>query len=257
MSAMMSRTNTTRKLALAMFVVAIAACREGKTQEPVVSTTKGGTSVSPAGADAARSGKSMVRVINALPSKHKVELTGNDHTLFSDVLYKQVTPYAEVKDDLIALRVLTTEDNTLLADDHEIMIDGIRYTALVLPDAKGGTQLRIVRDDVAAGAGKARLRVINASPTVKNADFAILGEKEALFTGVDFTDEAGFKDIVPATITLDVRQSAKSVKPMILKPLHLVAGRAYTIVIVGGKGAPVEALVFEDAITPLASVSGS
>jgi len=254
---MLNRTNATRKLAFAMLVVAITACREGRTQEPVVSTTKGGASVSPAGTDAARAGKSMVRVINAVPSKHKVELTGDDRTLFSDVLYKQVTPYVEVKDNLIALRVLTTEENALLADDHEMMIDGIRYTALVLPDEKGGLQLKVVRDDIAPAAGKARLRVINASPTVKNADFAILGEKTALFQGVDFTDEAGYKDVEPGTITLDVRQSTKSVKPMILKPLHLVAGKAYTIVIVGGKGAPVEAVVFEDAITLLASVTGS
>jgi hypothetical protein len=252
----MPGTVAARKLALAMFVVAIAACREGKAQAPAVTNTQGGSSVSPAGSLAARAGRSMVRVINALPSTHKVALTGDDRTLFSDVLYKQVTPYAEVKGSRIALRVLTTEDNTLVADAREMMADGVRYTALVLPDDYGGMQLKVVRDDLAPAAGKARLRVINASPTVKNADFCILGEKSTLFQGADFTDEAGYKDIEPATVTLDVRQT-KSVKPMILKPLHLEAGRAYTIVIVGGKGAPVEAVVFEDAITPLSSVSGS
>ncbi len=254
---MRNTIDSTRMLALALFVVAAAACREAKTAQPVVSTANGGASVSPAGTDAARAGKSMVRVVNALPSDHHVVLTGDDRTLFSDVLYKQVTPYAEVKDNLIALRVLTADQNNVLADDHEMMADGIRYTALVLPDGKGGTQLKVVRDDVEPDSGKARLRVINASPTVKNADFAILGEKTALFKGVDFTDEAGYKDLAPSTITLDVRQNAKSVKPMILKPLHLEAGKAYTIVIVGGKGAPVETVVFEDAITPLAPASGS
>jgi hypothetical protein len=254
---MRNSANSSRTLALAMMVVAVAACREGKTQEPVVSTGGGAASVSPAGTVAARAGKSMVRVLNAMPSKHTLDLTGDDRTLFSDVVYKQVTPYAEVKDNLIALRVLKTEDNSLLADGHEMMLDGIRYTALVLPDEKGGTQLKVVRDDLAPGTGKARLRVINASPAVDNADFAILGQKAALFKGVDFTDEAGYKDIDPSTITLDVRQNAKSVKPMILKPLHLETGKAYTIVIVGGRVAPVEALVFTDAITPLSSVSGS
>jgi hypothetical protein len=254
---MRNTIDPTRMLALALFVVVAAACREGKTNEPVVSTAKGGASVSPAGTDAARAGKSMVRVVNAVPSDHNVVLTGDDRTLFSNVVYKQITPYAEVKDNLIKLRVLTADQNNVLADDHEMMVDGLRYTALVLPDDKGGTQLKVVRDDLAPGAGKSRLRVINASPSVQNADFAILGEKTALFKGVDFTDEAGYKDVDPSTITLDVRQNAKTVKPMILKPLHLESGKAYTIVIVGGKGAPVEAVVFEDAITPLSSVSGS
>ncbi len=221
-------------LAVTMAIAAAAACRQG----------------TPSGTDAARTGRSMVRVVNALPSGKKVDVTGDDRTLFSGVNYKQVTPYAQVRDSLIALRALAADDNQLLADDREMMLDGVRYTALILPGDNGATQIRVVRDDVAADPGKARIRVINASPSVKSADFAVLGEKAALFQGADFTDEAGYKDVAPATITLDVRVNAKSVKPMILKPVHLEAGKAYTIVILGGRGAPAEAINVEDGVSP-------
>ena len=235
-------THTRRLLAAALMIVVSAGCR-GEAQEPVI----------PA---AAKTGKSMVRMINAMPSPRAVQLTGDERTLFSDVHYKDVTAYTEVRDDLITLRVLVADDKPL-ADNHEILTDGDRYTAIVVPDGKGGTRLRVLRDDVARTAGQARIRVINASPAVRDAAIALLSDSKPLFSGVDFATTDGYKDVAPGTVTLDIRKDAKHVTPMVLKSLHLEAGKAYTFVIIGGNGSPVEVFSFEDAVELTTALRGS
>jgi hypothetical protein len=235
-------THTSKLLAAALMIIAGAGCR-GKAQQPVILTT-------------AKAGKSMVRVINAMPSPSAVRLTGDERTLFSDVHYKDVTPYAEVRDELIALRVLAADDKPV-ADNHEILHEGDRYTAVLFRDEHGGTRLRVIKDDVVPADGQARIRIINASPAVKDSAISLLGESKALFTGVDFATPDSYKDVAPGTITLDIRQNAKHVTPMLLKTLHLEAGKAYTIVIIGGHGTPVECFTFEDAILLTTALRGS
>jgi hypothetical protein len=105
--------------------------------------------------------------------------------------------------------------------------------------------------------GQARIRIINASPAVKDSAISLLGESKALFTGPDFASTDSYKDIAPGTVTLDIRQNSKRVTPMLLKTLHLEAGKAYTIVIIGGHGSPVECFTFEDAVGLTTALRGS
>jgi hypothetical protein len=238
------------RLAFAVTAIALcAACR--KTDEPVVSTSAQGTSVSPAGTTAAKEGLSMVRFVNALPGRPAVGLTGDDRTLFAGVKYRDVTPYAEVKDNLIALHLLGAGD-AVLAENHETVHDGARYTAVAMPDGKGGAQLKVYKDDIVPKTGTAELRVINASPRVKDAAVAVLGQKDAVVSGVDFGDAGGYKEFAPSTTTLEIRRKEKGTTPMLLKDLHFAADKSYTLVIIGSASEATTAFTFEDeAVAPV------
>ena len=136
-----------------------------------------------------------------------------------------------------------------IADNSEMMRDGNRYTIVALPDDKGGASMRILRDEVVPDSGKARIRVINASPGVKDADVALQGQKDALFADVDYKSEAGYKDITPTTATVEIRSDNPSSKPILVKNVHFEPGRAYTIVLTGWKTKPVEVITFDDTET--------
>jgi hypothetical protein len=234
-----------------MLAVALAAaCRVDKTDAAVVSTTdQGATEIHPAGASVAPTGRSMVRLVNAVPSMQKVDLAGDGRTLFAGVKYTEVTAYAHVHDDLIAFRLLRSGADTSLADDDEVMRDGGRYTVIALRDEKGGVQLLVLVDDVVAGESQPRIRVVNAASTVKGADLAILGQRDPIFTAVSFGDASDFEGAPQRTVTIVLRLDLGGTNPVLLKNLRLAAGKAYTIVLAGGGTEPLDTFTIEDAIT--------
>lgn len=222
------------------------ACR-GASSDDAVAATPGGTAASPSASDLAKPGTSMVRFVDALPAPSRVELSGDDRTLFRGVKYKDVTAYAEVTENLIAFRLMRDGAESALADEHAMMRDGERYTVVVLPVASGPPKLVVLHNDSKPAAEKARLRVINASPTARTADVAIQGEREPLVKGVSSGDEACCTDVDPRVATIEIRRHAKGASTVLIKDVHLVAGKAYTVVIAGGGAAAFEAFTIEDA----------
>jgi hypothetical protein len=226
-------------------------CKGAETRTPVVTTTdKGNTSASPAGTEVAARDRSLVRLVNALPSKQHLDIGGDDRAVFGDVGYKTVTPYTEMSGNIVKFRLRRTGTDSVLASNTETMTDGYRYTIIAMPDEKGGARLVVVRDEVVPDAGKARLRVINAAPGVKDADVAVQGQKDALFTNIAYAAEAGYKDLDPMTATIEIRREAKSGRTILLKNMRFDAGKAYTIVLTGATPSEIETITFDDAINP-------
>jgi hypothetical protein len=222
-------------------------CGGSKTDRPVVTTKDGVESSSPAGTDAANRGKSLVRLVNALPSPKQFDVSGDDRTLFTAVEYKTVTDYEEIGGNLVTFRLRLAGADSVLADNSETLLDGNRYTIVALPNEHGGVALRVVRDEVVPDSGKARLRVINAAPDIDDVDIAVQGQKDPLFTDVGYATEAGYKDIGPMTATIDIRRDTKSTHPVQVKNMRFEAGRAYTIVLTESKPGSIETIAFEDA----------
>jgi hypothetical protein len=226
------------------------ACGGAKTDRPVVTKTdQGDRSTSPSGQAEAKQGKSLVRLVNAIPSKNAIDVTGADQTLFSSVDYKTVTPYRTVRDNLVTFRLRGAGIDSVIADNHETLMDGNRYTIVALPNRSGGASLRIMRDEVVPDSGKARIRVINAAPNIGEIDVALQGQKEALFQGVNYASEAGYKDITPTTASLDIRSETRAKRPGKLTSMRFEAGKAYTIVLTGWGNYGVEAITFDDTPT--------
>jgi hypothetical protein len=226
-----------------------ASCRGAKTDKPVATDANGNTTVSPSGDAAAKEGKSMVRLVNALPNSKAIDVSGDDQALFTAVGYKTVTPYVEVENNQVNFKLHAATKDSTLADNSEMMADGNRYTIVALPDDKGGATMRILRDEIVPDSGKARVRVINAAPGVKDVDVALQGQKDALFEDVDYATEAGYKDITPVTATVEIRREDPKGKTILVKDVHFEPGKAYTIVLTGSKTNPVEVITFEDTET--------
>jgi hypothetical protein len=221
----------------------LAACSGAKTEKPVV-TNAADTTVSASGVDAARRGKSMVRLVNAVPGAAAVDLTADDKSVFTAVAYKAVTPYAEIGDNMVKLH-LQGAGGAVLADNSETMTDGYRYTVIALPKKDGGVDLKVVRDEVIPDSGKVKLRVIHAAPGMGEIDVLVPGEKEPLFDNVNYATEAGYKDLAPMTGVLEIR-GEHGAAPIRVKSMKFEAGKAYTVIISGPTGQKADVTVFDD-----------
>lgn len=227
----------------------VLGCAGAKTKEPVVSTTGDDKTTSESGVKAAQRGKSLVRFVNAVPDL-ALDLTTEDRATFVNVEFKSVTPYTEIGDNLVRFRVRANDGDSVLADNSETMGDGFRYTVIALPTDDGKVKIRVVRDELIAEAGKARLRVIQGIPGQPDVDVGLSGQKDLLFDNVQYGGNADYRDVIPGTVTVEFRTGdpPRVTVPLRLKAMNLAAGRAYTLVIVGAPAHGIQTIAFNDAV---------
>jgi hypothetical protein len=245
------RSSRLHAFSTAAALLFIAACKGGaRTDTPVTTTAGGQSSTSPSGVAAAAQGKSMVRLVNAVPGQ-TVSVTGDEAPVFASVAYKTVTPYVEVKDNVIKFRLRAAgaaAGDQALAENTETLADGSRYTIVALPGDNGHASLHVMRDEVIPDAGKARIRVINAAPDLGDVDVAVGSTRNALFDKVGFGHEAGPKDVDPVSMAIAIRNAHNA--PVRVHTMTLAAGRSYTIVLAGRTGS-FEGITFDDAVQGL------
>jgi hypothetical protein len=188
--------------------------------------------------DSSREGSSMVRLVNAAPSDAAVDVFADDTPVFSGVAYKAVTPYQNLKDNLITLALRPAgsapgDTSKPLAENREMLANGDRYTVVVLPaDKDGNPTLRVLEEPTDSGeAGKARIRFVNAAQGVETFDVYVPGSTDAFFDDVDFRTEAGFKDMDAGSGQITVRADDNGPVLLTLPERTFEAGKTYTFIL--------------------------
>jgi hypothetical protein len=180
----------------------------------------------------------MVRLVNAAPSDAAVDVFADDTPVFSGVAYKAVTPYQNLKDNLITLALRPAgsapgDTSKPLAENREMLANGDRYTVVVLPaDKDGNPTLRVLEEPTDSGeAGKARIRFVNAAQGVETFDVYVPGSTDAFFDDVDFRTEAGFKDMDAGSGQITVRADDNGPVLLTLPERTFEAGKTYTFIL--------------------------
>ncbi|MBI3504390.1 MAG: DUF4397 domain-containing protein [Proteobacteria bacterium] len=235
-------------LSAACTVALAAGCQKDNT--PIKTTSGDSVSVSSPADSAQRRGHSLVRVVNAVNGGKDVAVFLDDQSLFADVKAGSVTDYREIATNLAKFSVRTPGDTTgmRLAEKDRMLLDGNSYTIVLIAEDVSKNMLRVVHDDVIPDSGKARLRVLHAAPGGPALDVSIVGSTEKLFSGVAFKDEAGFKDLTPAVVTLELRAKGAAKVLMKIPNVTLKRGVATTIVLTGSN--KLEYFMFTDAVMP-------
>jgi len=252
-------------ITLAGALAATVACG-GKKDDTVVTKTDAGTVASPSDSAANANGVSLVRVVNAAPGSGSLTVRAGDESPFSGVAYKKVTPYQEVRGNMVRFRITSgASDTTDLASNNEAMSDGNRYTIFIMPDddttAAAGVKhltMKVVRDEMDPDSTKAQVRFVNAAPRAGELDLAIGGQADPVFDNVNFGNEAGFKGITPVSRgQVQVRrEDGKASLASVRNINSLQAGKLYTIVVTGKKGA-YDVISFEDTVKDLSMRNGT
>lgn len=223
-----------------LFVIALlsgACSREANQNQPVTTTTERGSSTAPPAEEVKKRDNALVRVIHAVPGAAAVDVFVDDQKAFSGVAYKTVTPYKELSGErhTFRLRPAGLDSAQPLAENSEGLGDGKHYTVIALPSEDGrSVTLRVLEDElVPPSSGKARVRVINASNDAGEIDVYPQGKNEALFSGINFKSEGGYKEVDPMSGTLEVRPEGQNRPVLSISNVKFDAGKTYTIVIVG------------------------
>ena len=244
----------------AVLLLASAACAGAGSEQsrPVMTRTDAGPFTALPAAEVAGRKNALARFVHAVPGLAAVDLYANDGKAFAAAAYKSVSAYGELPSasQSFRLRLAGQETAEPLTEKSESFGTGRHHTIVALPARaaglfakEGGVELRFVADEFSEpAAGRAKVRVINASPDMDELDLYAAGRAEALVKGAKYGSATGYSEIEPAGGGLEVRRAGENITTLAVPNVKMEAGRLYTIFIVGGtKGASkLEAFVVED-----------
>jgi Domain of unknown function (DUF4397) len=216
------RTNTAVSLSavgVSLILMTTGCSRESKQNAPVTSQSEAGASTAPASGEAAKEqGQALVRVVNAVPRSQPLEVLAENNPVVTRVIYKDMTPYKEVpaSADEFAIKPSTQEGGEPIATNSESIMGGRHYTLVIYPEPNDRNErndadtkkvsLEVISDDLQQpSAGKARVRVINAAPGTDDVAVYLRGQKDALFSDVDFKEAVSYKEVDPVKSTLELK----------------------------------------------------
>ncbi len=251
-----------RGLAAALLLAAAASCARLGTEQtgPITTKTDAGVTTAPLAAEVGARQNALVRFVHAVPGLAPVDVFAGDGKAFDGVIYKYVTAYRELPSAsaLFRLRLAGQETAEPLAQETKGFGSGRHHTIIVFPAGVSGilskgsdVELRFVADEFEPpSAGKARVRVVNASPDLGEIDLYATGRAEPLVKGANSGAVSSYVEVEPAGDGLEVRRAGENITTLAVPNAKVEAGRLYTVFIVGGtKGtARLEAFVVEDQL---------
>src|SRR5215207_4508532 len=248
-------------LAPALLLLAAACAGVGSEENlPVTTRTEAGTTTAPPAGEVAARKNALVRFVHAVPGLASVDLFAGDSKAFDGAFYKTVTAYAELPSAsaLYRLRLAGQETGEPLAEEKESFGTGRHHTVVGVPVRasgllpKGGAaELHFLADEFEApAAGRAKVRVFNASPDLDEVELYASGRAEPLVRGARFGAATAYAEAEPAAAGLEVRRAGENITTLNVPGQSVEAGGLYTVFIVGGtKGAArLEAFVVEDRL---------
>jgi len=241
-----------RNTALAVVtVLATQACaKESQTDRAVeTKTADGQLSASISGDSADKRDVALIRVVNAVPASKDLQVRADDQRVLPAVGFQKVSSYTSIDQTWAKFQVGDASGSAFvpLNTNREMLTDGHRYTIVLLRNEDGsGYETRVIKDAIENEVGKARLRVIHAAPGAGEVQVRARSG-EALFDGVDYGDDDGFKSIAPWTGILDIKTNDGKTVLLSTPAMTLDAGKSYTVVITRTDKGKLGAFWFEDS----------
>lgn len=212
-------------------------CSSDKTAErsPVASSGDG-KGTAPAAEVAKKADNALVRFVNATPASK--DLAFGDATPFANVGARDVTEYKLLPAERRDFRLFVNGDTAkAMATNSEGLSAGKHYTVLAVTEKDGTFTLDPLSDDLTPPApGKAKVRVINLAPGVKDVDLYSSAKKDALISGAGLDHPTDYKEVEPSEGSLAVRNTMSKKDGETIKDLKLEAGKLYTILVFQDNG---------------------
>ncbi len=241
--------------AVSAFALMTVSCggNDAINNQSLTTTTGGKTTTAPPAAEVSQRNNALVRAVHAIPGPATLDIYDNETKLFNALRFKSSDGYVEVaaKRHVFSARTAGLLTNTPLAQDSIGLSAGKHYTILVTPgQSPVPAAIKIVDDNlVAPASGKARVRLIHASPDAGSVDVYTQGTNVKISDKISFQEAGSYLEVAPTTAALEVRPTEGARNVIFMIPnVRLQAGGIYTIILTGqAKGAPnMEVIVIED-----------
>ncbi len=245
-------SNKLALLALMLLALATASCGgdNANNNQSLTTTTAAGATTAPPAAEVSGRNNALVRAIHTIPNAATVDIFDNETKIFNALRYRSTDGYVEVaaKRHIFSVRPAGLATNTPLAQDSIGLSAGKHYTILVTPgQSPVPAAIKIIDDNlVAPASGKARVRLIHASPDAGSVDVYTQGTNVKISDKISFQEAGNYLEVAPTTAALEVRPTEGARTVIFTIPqLRLQAGGIYTIILTGNNS-NMEAVVIED-----------
>lgn len=166
--------------------------------------------------------------------------TGNANLYFGDTQAfsgggGKITDYKQLPAERRQFSLRPAAGGEELATNSEGLGEGKYYTVVAFEDEKGKASLRVVNDNESAPSqGKAKVRMIHASPEMEALNLYVVGRKEEIADQSRFSTGSTWQEVDPVKGTLELRSSDRKTGSVRIPGMTLEAGKLYTFVVTGG-----------------------
>jgi hypothetical protein len=184
----------------------------------------------------------MVRVAHLSPNTPNVDIWVNGKVVdaLKNVPYKAVSGYLSLpvgKYDIAVYAAGSTSNPPI--DVKGLALEGKAYTVAAVGTlgGAGAAALKpsVFVDDLSVKAGKARVRVIHASPDAPAVDVAVQGGA-VIVPNLSYPSATGYLDLDAGTYPLEIRAAGAAAAVFKFSTPALMAGKVYTVFAIGRLG---------------------
>lgn len=200
----------------------------------LTTTSEGEANRAAPGREAALHDTALIRFFNADAHRTPITVYSQKQAVFSGVAYKMITPYQEIERGYSQFTLRHDGDKDLAATRRELF-PGRHYTLISIPTKKAEARLESFSDNLGRiDPGQARVRLINATASVKDLDLYIRSTSTRVLRGSGGGDIVSFAEMYAADV--EIRADNKPATGS-LADLKVEPGKLYTFIAVddGGK----------------------
>ena len=183
-------------------------------------------------AAAQSSAKANIRVIHASPDAPAVDVYVNGGKALSNLAFKDISPWTALDAGSYDIKV-TAAGQTAGVITAKLPLEAGKYYSVVAVGKLANITAKVVEDDLSPlAAGKARLRVVHASPDAPAVDVAAKGGP-VLVSNLSFPNASDILTVDSMTADVEVRPAGTTTVALAVPGLSLEAGKVYTVYAVG------------------------
>lgn len=177
--------------------------------------------------------EARVRVAHASPDAPAVDVIVNGQKAITNLAFKAVSPYAALPAGSYAVQVVPTGATTPVVISATMPLAANTDYTVVAMGKVADIQPVVLKDDNSAPpAGKAKVRVVHASPDALAVDIAVKGGP-VLIKNLAFKSASEYLAVDAGTYDLEVRPTGTTTVALALPGVKLDAGNIYTFMAEG------------------------
>lgn len=177
-----------------------------------------------------------VRVAHLSPDTPPVDVFINGGKVLANVPFTAISNYLNLATGTYNIKIFASVANgqgTPAIEANVTVATGKDYTIAALGKLANITAGVYLDDNTRPAAGKARLRVIHASPDAPAVDIAVANGGPVLVPNLSFKDASGYLELPAGSYNLEVRVAGTSTVAYTIPTLNLKGGAVYSAIAEG------------------------
>jgi hypothetical protein len=181
----------------------------------------------------AEGGQVHLRFIHASPDAPAVNIMVDGRIAFPHLTYGRVTHYIMLESDTYNVKVVSADRSQTVVIDADLSLESDkRYTVMAVGELANIEPLVLEDDTETPEWGKAKVRVVHASPDAPAVDVTVK-DGDTLFSNVSFKDATDFQPVDAGTYNLEVGGTGGGDVVLTIPWASLSSGSATTLVVLG------------------------